>query len=143
MRFQHHPDGRITINDFKCTLDEFLVYEPAYALPKGFIGREYVPGVKHVLFTANRAEPQPLEWPEGDGYIAKVANYQQYQADAQAAAEAAADAATLAAMTYTEKRRAEYPSTQDQLDALWAGGEQAAAMKAQIDAINAKYPPPS
>jgi hypothetical protein len=138
MRFQHHPDGVITINDLQYALDEFLVDEPDYQLPEGYIGREYVPGERHMLFTSTRADPQPLTWPEGDGYIAKVAEYQQRLAQAQADVEADA----LAAMTYIEKRRAEYPSGQDQLDALWAGGEQEAAMKAQIEAINAKYPPP-
>jgi hypothetical protein len=44
-------------------------------------------------------------------------------------------------MTYLDKRRAEYPGLQDQLDALWASGEEAAAMKTVIEAINAKYPP--
>lgn len=43
---------------------------------------------------------------------------------------------------YEAQRRAEYPSVQDQLDALWAGGEKAAEMKAKIEAINAKHHPP-
>jgi hypothetical protein len=139
MRFQHHPDGLITINDFIYPLKEFQIDEPAYALPEGYIGREYVPGERHFLFTSNRADPQPPTWPEGDGYIANVETYRQRQAKVQADSEAAA----AAAMTYIEKRWAEYPSVQDQLDALWAGGEKEAAMRAQIDAINAKYPPPS
>jgi hypothetical protein len=41
---------------------------------------------------------------------------------------------------YYAKRRAEYPSLADQLDAMWKGGEAAAAMTAQIAAVKAKYP---
>ena len=139
MRFQHHPDGVITINSFAYALEEFQIDEPDYVLPDGYIGREYVPGDRHVLFTNNRADPQPLAWPEGDGYIAKVELYQKRQVDVQTVA----DETALVAMTYIDKRRAEYPSVEDQLAALWAGGETAAAMKAQLEAIDAKYPPPT
>lgn len=46
------------------------------------------------------------------------------------------------APTYADLRRAEYPPIGDQLDALWKGGAEAAAMKAVIDGIKAKYPKP-
>lgn len=140
MRFQHHPDGWITVNDFVCQLEEFLVDEPGYKLPESYIGREYVPGVKHFLLTDTRADPQPLEWAEGDQYLTKAGDYKIAFKQRQEAARAAEEKAAQERMTYIEKRRAEYPSVQDQLDALWAGGEQAAAMKAQLEAINAKYP---
>lgn len=42
--------------------------------------------------------------------------------------------------TYKEKRRAEYPPIEDQLDALWKGGAEAATMKDDIMAVKAKYP---
>jgi hypothetical protein len=42
--------------------------------------------------------------------------------------------------TYAEKRAAEYPSIGDQMDALWKGGDAAAEMLAQIQAVKAKYP---
>jgi hypothetical protein len=41
---------------------------------------------------------------------------------------------------YYAKRRAEYPSLGDQLDAIWKGGDAQTAMQAQIAAIKAKYP---
>jgi hypothetical protein len=41
---------------------------------------------------------------------------------------------------YYAKRRAEYPSLGDQLDALWKGGDAQTAMQAQIAAVKAKYP---
>ena len=43
---------------------------------------------------------------------------------------------------YYAKRRAEYPALGEQLDALWKGGDAAAAMAAQILAVKAKYPKP-
>ena len=44
------------------------------------------------------------------------------------------------ALSYAEKRRAEYPSIGDQLDALWKGGEAAAAMLEKVIAVKAKFP---
>ena len=41
---------------------------------------------------------------------------------------------------YYAKRRAEYPSIGDQLDALWKGGDAQTAMQAQIAAVKTKYP---
>lgn len=41
---------------------------------------------------------------------------------------------------YYAKRRAEYPSLGDQLDAMWKGGDAQTAMQAQIAVIKAKYP---
>jgi hypothetical protein len=43
---------------------------------------------------------------------------------------------------YYAKRRAEYPSLADQLDAMWKGGDAATAMTAKIASIKAKYPKP-
>lgn len=41
---------------------------------------------------------------------------------------------------YIDKRRKEYPSIGDQLDAIWEGGQATIDMKTQIDAVKAKYP---
>lgn len=43
---------------------------------------------------------------------------------------------------YYAKRRAEYPSIGDQLDAFWKGGEAEVAMYEKIQAVKAKYPKP-
>ena len=43
---------------------------------------------------------------------------------------------------YYAKRRAEYPSLADQLDAMWKGGDAATEMAAKIAAVKAKYPKP-
>ena len=42
--------------------------------------------------------------------------------------------------TYQELRAAEYPAIGDQLDALWKGGGDAAAMLEQVMTVKAKYP---
>ena len=46
----------------------------------------------------------------------------------------------LDASLYQEKRRLEYPSIGDQLDALWKGGEAAEEMIARVQAVKNKYP---
>jgi hypothetical protein len=46
----------------------------------------------------------------------------------------------LDASLYQEKRRLEYPSIGDQLDALWKGGEAAEEMMALVQAVKNKYP---
>lgn len=48
--------------------------------------------------------------------------------------------AYIASNEYKTKRALEYPTVGDQLDALWKGGEAAAAMLAQVQAVKAKYP---
>ena len=45
--------------------------------------------------------------------------------------------------SYQDRRAAEYPSVQEQLEALWAGGQEEADMRKQISAIQAKYPAPN
>lgn len=60
------------------------------------------------------------------------------QLDAAYAAKLAADAA----VAYRAQRAAEYPSIGDQLDALWKGGDAAADMLAQVQAVKNKYPKP-
>jgi hypothetical protein len=57
-------------------------------------------------------------------------------------AEKAARQAELARTEYQRNRAAEYPPIGDQLDALWKGGEAAAAMLAQVQAVKTKYPKP-
>lgn len=60
------------------------------------------------------------------------------QLDAAYAAKLAAEAA----VAYRAQRAAEYPSIGDQLDAMWKGGDAAAEMLAQVQAVKAKYPKP-
>jgi hypothetical protein len=43
---------------------------------------------------------------------------------------------------YQRQRAVEYPPIGDQLDALWKGGDAAAAMLAQIQAVKNQFPKP-
>ena len=43
---------------------------------------------------------------------------------------------------YYAKRRAEYPSLGDQLDAMWKGGQEAAAMQQKIQEVKNRHPKP-
>jgi hypothetical protein len=52
----------------------------------------------------------------------------------------AAAEALVAAEAYKQQRASEYPPIGDQLDALWKGGDEAAAMLAKVQAVKAKYP---
>jgi len=45
-------------------------------------------------------------------------------------------------LDWESKRRAAYPSVDDQLDALWKGGAEHANMKAKIAKVKADYPKP-
>jgi hypothetical protein len=61
--------------------------------------------------------------------------------DAEAGAIRAKKAqAAQDALTYAQKRAAEYPAIGDQLDALWKGGDAAAEMLAVVQAVKSKYP---
>ena len=68
------------------------------------------------------------------GFEAKHATEKQALADAEAKAEAD----RISAMTYAEKREAEYPAIKDQLDDIYHNGID--AWKATIKAIKDKYP---
>ena len=57
------------------------------------------------------------------------------------AAIAALEAAENA-VKYKELRVKAYPSVGDQLDALWKGGQEQAAMKARVDKVKTDYPKP-
>lgn len=61
--------------------------------------------------------------------------------DEQAQAHNAAKVqAAFDALSYAEKRRAEYPSLGDQLDALFHAGVFPSEMAARIQAVKDKYP---
>lgn len=43
---------------------------------------------------------------------------------------------------YAEARRGEYPSIEDQLDALWKGGSEAEAMRSRVLSVKQRFPKP-
>ena len=50
--------------------------------------------------------------------------------------------AHLAAIAYVAKRVDAYPAIGDQLDALWKGGDDQAAMKVVVDKVKSDFPKP-
>ena len=50
--------------------------------------------------------------------------------------------AHLAAIAYVAKRVEAYPEIGDQLDALWKGGDDQAAMKVIVDKVKSDFPKP-
>lgn len=58
-------------------------------------------------------------------------------------AEIAVLEAAEAKVSYRGLRAMAYPPVGDQLDALWKGGQEQAAMKARIDKVKADYPKPA
>jgi len=58
-------------------------------------------------------------------------------------AEIAKLEAAEAKVSYRALRAKAYPPIGDQLDALWKGGQEQAAMKAAIDKVKADYPKPA
>ena len=42
--------------------------------------------------------------------------------------------------TYAEARKGKYPSIEDQLDALWKGGDDMEAMREKVLAVKQKFP---
>jgi hypothetical protein len=77
VRFQHHPDGHIFINELMLPVDFFRQLAPAYSLPDEAIGRIYIPDKAHHIIYDNggRYESGGLPWPEGDAYIANERNF--------------------------------------------------------------------
>lgn len=73
--FQHHPDGVIVINGVMFPLPFFLLMQPDYSLPEGYIGRIYIPNETHQVFNSVSSLPQPLQWAAGDLYIAHLLHY--------------------------------------------------------------------
>lgn len=43
---------------------------------------------------------------------------------------------------YDVRRKAAYPSIEDQLDALWKGGTEAEAMRKRVAEVKARFPKP-
>jgi hypothetical protein len=76
-----------------------------------------------------------------NGKVCEMTSEEVAAIDAKDALRAAA-AAKFEAIKYQYQRAAEYPPIGDQLDALWKGGDAAAAMLAQVQAVKAKYPKP-
>ncbi|MBD1864177.1 MULTISPECIES: DUF4376 domain-containing protein [Trichocoleus] len=75
MKFQHHPDNFIYLNDLRLPLEVFQKQEPDYSLPKGATHRLYT-GDRHLLYSKDSQWAGEVPWQEGDRYLANIAKYQ-------------------------------------------------------------------
>jgi hypothetical protein len=78
MQFHHHPDGLVYVRgEGVVYCDTPQNFAADWGHPYEFAGREriYEPGIRH--FVDN--EPQPLEWAQGDAYIAGLPSLLQAQ----------------------------------------------------------------
>lgn len=83
------------------------------------VTRSIDPETKRLVETAN---PMPEDAVEGEFDIEEIGGR------------------FVLASDYRSRRAAEYPSIPDQLDALWKGGSEMAAMRERIAAIKTKFP---
>ncbi len=88
--FQHLGD-RITINGLTLPLEFFQQLEPAYELPEGAIGRNYIPSTEHVITYAVGMMGADPTWAEGDTYLGKFDEYQDAYANYIAPSQPSAD----------------------------------------------------
>lgn len=76
----HASDSIVIINGQKSValpLEQFLEVEPDYALPLGFIQREYSPGLRHDLISIEgEVRSGQMPWELGDKFIEKISDYQ-------------------------------------------------------------------
>jgi hypothetical protein len=75
MMFVHYANDTLLIGDVAEPLSEFLLDEPAYALPAQALWRVYVPGEKHLLGYGWTQRDEAMPWEEGDAYLAREATY--------------------------------------------------------------------
>jgi len=96
--FHHHPDGIIYVRTeaavYAASLAEFgedlaACGLPPYAgLPDGTRERRYLPGLLHAVYTAD-TQMDAGPWPDGDAYLAAVAQLLAAQAERLTPAEEA------------------------------------------------------
>ena len=83
-----------------------------------------------------------VSWSISEGRIVKWNGPQQKPSDVEIEELYQAEVSEAAKVAYRERRAKEYPPIEDQLDAIWKGGQDTEAMRQQILAVKAKYPKP-
>ena len=71
----HHPDGNIIIKGKVIDIATFKKKFPDYTLPEGVIGREFVQGSHHFLFTGSDQLQGEYPWKDGDKYFQEVDDF--------------------------------------------------------------------
>lgn len=121
--FQHNPDDGIRIGDVTLPLSMWVLDEPGYALPAGYIGSEYRPGVRHFIHTDDTAVPLPLEDAVKDGYLAKEIEYARAIAVREQMAADGREPIGLPDMRYTVLTCPEYVEDALHVEFTLAGGD--------------------
>ena len=150
--FVHRADGTISINDTEIPLAALLAYDPAYTLPTGIRSVRYTVDARGVgyHFQHNGIRNIRAEHPcsQLDKYIQ---NLQGIQEIAKNIAEESKEIDLLlesVTKSYAEKRKQEYPDTEDLVVALWEmlveGRETNAVQQLQARRLHtkSKYPKP-
>lgn len=75
--FIHHPDDKIIIEGDIFEMDFWMIVEPQYALPQGYIGRLFTAGQVHQLVAEgnSRHDPADKNDPIFAEYVARKAEY--------------------------------------------------------------------
>jgi len=149
-KFEHKQDGTIVINSVKMPLGLFLRLEPSYTLPAGAKGQTYVQGKgRHIV--AKTPYRITGSWGEGDRYISREREFAAAMLTESLEYKEARDlVAKVEAKRRTsqEKRKAEYPSIDELVVALWkhiVEGKSlsecgASDLQAVRESVKSKYP---
>lgn len=120
--FFHHPDGFVTINGERFSLEVFKIVDPYYSLPPGTISRCYRQGEGHWIGTGENTFDGEYPWTDGDIYIGRLSDFLAAREEDEREtreAKVAAKKAQFDALSPAEKRRLGYPTQGEMLEALW------------------------
>ena len=151
--FVHRIDGIIAINDVEIPISALLAYDPSYCLPTGIKSVRYTIDPKngqgyHFQHNGIRNLRAEHPCPQLDKYIENLSGIKEI---ANSIAEESKEIDGLlesVTKSYAEKRKKEYPSTDDLIVALWEmlveGKETKAIQDIQNQRLNTKrkYPKP-
>lgn len=75
--FIHHPDDRIIVDGLAMSMDFWMLIEPGYALPAGYIGRLFNNGEVHQLILEGNHTHHAADLNDNEiaGYLARKAEY--------------------------------------------------------------------
>lgn len=120
--FAHRNDNKIVIDDEFFPLDLFLRVFPEYSLPQGMERRKYTQGEHHYVTDGSRVFHQEMPWHLGDKIISRLPDLISVRAlweQQQREEEKESEELQFQNKPYQDKRKSEYPPTDDLIVALW------------------------
>jgi hypothetical protein len=149
-KFEHKKDGTIVINSVRIPLGLFLRLEPSYSVPNDSVSQVYVQGEGRLVVGKTTYKIKG-EWSDGDRYISREHEFASALSTETAEwREARELVASIESdrKPSTDKRKAEYPSVQELVVALWkhvVEGKDlkdsgATDLQAMREAVKSKYP---